>query len=110
VDHLRRDELLEVFHKYCVPFGQRKYRDTGRGKILNQTRNLSPEPVIKLNVINNVYSNNRKLMNCDKTDRIKPPPDLLSGHLKRIKLDIKPALDVNTSKRKMSFESVSFLL
>ncbi|CAG9787937.1 unnamed protein product [Diatraea saccharalis] len=108
VERMHRDELLQVFHSYCVPYGQRKYRDTGRGKILNQARNVSSEPAVKLNVFND--SHHRKISHMDNCERLKPPPDLLSGHLKRIKLDIKPVSDVISSKRKMSIDSVSVLL
>lgn len=48
-------------------------------------------------------------------ERIKPPPDLLSGHMKRIKIESKsPDLMkdfnfVNINKRKMSIDAVSIL-
>ncbi|CAH0399677.1 unnamed protein product [Chilo suppressalis] len=105
VERMQRDELLELFHNFCVPYGQRKYKDTGRGKLLNQTRNMCSEPPVKLNVFND--SQSRKIPYPERCDRLKPPPDLLSGHLKRIKLDIRPVSDVNNSKRKMSIDSAT---
>lgn len=104
---MARDQLLELFHHYCVPYGQRKYRDSGRGKVLNRSRHLSPETGPKLNTM---YSNERKSSHSSK-DRIKPPPDLLSGHMKRIKIENKTfttfAFKENNCKRKMSIDSVS---
>ncbi|XP_068633896.1 ashwin-like [Battus philenor] len=101
---LPRDELLELFHHYCVPYGQRKYRDTGRGKMLNRSRHMSPESSPKLTLNND--NNNRKLGH-SVTERLKPPPDLLSGHMKRIKLDNKVEItnDINLFKRKMSIDN-----
>lgn len=110
LESMPRHELLDVFHNYCVPYGQRKYRDSGRGKMLNKARPASPEPVVHLNTINNTQ--NRKFTHTQTSDRIKPPPDLLSGHLKRIKLDIKskPVPEVNLWKRKMSIDCVSIAI
>lgn len=112
-----RDELLEVFHHYCVPYGQRKYRDSGRGRMLNKTRQSSPEPAVKLNTFSsNGFMSNGQVRKSthysDKSERLKPPPDLLSGHLKRIKLDIKSqkVLNVNNWKRKMSVDAVSICI
>ncbi|KAL0879922.1 hypothetical protein ABMA27_002442 [Loxostege sticticalis] len=107
LESMPRHELLDVFHNYCVPYGQRKYRDSGRGKMLNKARPASPEPVVQLNTINNTQ--NRKFTHTQTSDRIKPPPDLLSGHLKRIKLDIKskPVPEVNVWKRKMSIDATT---
>lgn len=102
IERMSRCELIELFRNYCVPYGQRKYRDSGRGKVLNKTRHCSPEPVPKLNVFSNDQCNKNSRSNCD---RIKPPPDILSGHMKRIKLDSLVG-DLN-SKRKMSIDSVS---
>ncbi|XP_004930693.1 ashwin [Bombyx mori] len=79
IEKMLRDDLLDLFHQYCVPYGQRKYRDSGRGKILNRTRHISPEPSRSLNKI--------KETRHTTVERIKPPPDLLSGHMKRIKLE-----------------------
>uniref|UniRef100_A0A2H1W4L4 SFRICE_015910 n=1 Tax=Spodoptera frugiperda TaxID=7108 RepID=A0A2H1W4L4_SPOFR len=107
---LHRDELLDIFHNYCLPHGQRKYRDSGRGKILNKSRQLSPEPVRKLNVMNNqeskVYKGN------PGCDRLKPPPDCVSSHPKRIKIEttISPITNtgfLNTNKRKNCAESIT---
>lgn len=105
---MARDDLLEMFHRFCVPYGQRKYKDSGRGKVLNKTRRMSPERVIKLNTINS--SQNRKSQS--NHNRVKPPPDLLSGHMKRIKLDKVPEKIkiVNGTKRKMSIDAVSTYL
>lgn len=66
---------------------------------------MSPEHVPKLNTLN--ISQNRKSQS--NHDRIKPPPDLLSGHMKRIKLDKVPEKNkiVNGTKRKMSVDEVS---
>lgn len=86
-----------------MPYGQRKYRDSGRGKVLNKTRHCSPEPAGKLNIFRNNQCNKVSRSN---RDRIKPPPDILSGHMKRIKID-SLICDVNNSKRKMSIDSVS---
>ncbi|XP_026752982.1 ashwin-like isoform X2 [Galleria mellonella] len=71
MESIPRHELLEIFHNYCVPYGQRKYRDTGRGKLLNKTRQTSPEPKSALN--NNNHC--RKLSQPWPTERLKPPPD-----------------------------------
>ncbi|XP_028042209.1 ashwin-like isoform X2 [Bombyx mandarina] len=30
IEKMPRDDLLDLFHQYCVPYGQRKYRDSGR--------------------------------------------------------------------------------
>ncbi|CAK1585143.1 unnamed protein product [Parnassius mnemosyne] len=104
METIARDELLELFHHYCVPYGQRKYRDSGRGKMLNKARHVSPEHTSRLNLLND--NQNRKLSHA-LNDRLKPPPDLLSGHMKRIKLENKVAItnDVNNHKRKMSIDS-----
>lgn len=111
---MQRDELLDVFHHYCVPYGQRKYRDSGRGKLLNRTRQPSPEPAKKLNIMINrqiVHNNNNA-----KCDRLGIPPDCLSSQIKRIKIEttIAPIADqtnfLNLSKRKMSIDSVSIAL
>lgn len=111
IDGMKRDELLDIFHHYCVPYGQRKYRDSGRGRILNRTRPTSPEPARKLNTI---VENGRKHTN-PNCDRLKPAPDLLSGHMKRIKLEttvtpVKIHDYLNNIKRKMSVDSVSIFL
>lgn len=102
---MARDDLLELFHRFCVPYGQRKNRDSGRGKELNKSRRMSPEHIIKLNTID--ISQNRKFQS--NHGRVKPPPDLLSGHMKRIKLDKEPEKIrlVNGTKRKMSIDAVS---
>ncbi|XP_049872828.1 ashwin-like [Pectinophora gossypiella] len=105
IEQMQRDDLLDLFHQFCVPYGQRRYRDSGRGKILNKTRQMSPERPPKFNTINTIES--RKLSRTWSSDRIKPPPDLLSGHMKRIKLENKsPTVnkDVNNIKRKMSVD------
>lgn len=106
IERMSRCDLIELFRNYCLPYGQRKYRDSGRGKVLNKTRNCCPEPVPKLNVFSNNQCNKVSRSNCD---RIKPPPDILSGHMKRIKLD-NLVCDVNNSKRKMSIDSVSIFM
>lgn len=108
---MARDELLELFHQFCVPYGQRKYRDSGRGKLLNKVRRTSPEPVVTLNTFNNNYVSKKSLHST--CDRLKPPPDLLSCHMKRIKLENKAhnhksqGVDTNVNKRKMSVDDVS---
>lgn len=101
MERMSRCELIELFRNYCVPYGQRKYRDSGRGKVLNKNRNCSPEKVANLDVFCNNQCNKVSRSNYD---RIKPPPDILSGHMKRIKLD---SLVSDYSKRKMSIDSVS---
>ncbi|CAH0587131.1 unnamed protein product [Chrysodeixis includens] len=104
---MRRDELLEVFHNYCVPYGQRKYRDSGRGKLLNKTRQPSPEPAKRLNVM---YSEEVKQTKVKYScERLKPPPDVFSSHTKRIKLEttISPIAhnDIfNINKRKVGVD------
>ncbi|KAI5631487.1 developmental protein domain-containing protein [Phthorimaea operculella] len=107
IDSMSRDDLLDVFHQFCVPYGQRRYRDSGRGKILNKTRHMSPERMPVLNTMNN-FCNNQSKRTLHSNDRIKPPPDLLSGHMKRIKLENKsaPVNNVNILKRKMSTDNV----
>lgn len=102
---MARDDLLEMFHRFCVPYGQRKYKDSGRGKVLNKARRMSPERVPKLNTIDTTHSRKSQ----SNHDRVKPPPDLLSGHMKRIKLDRVPEKIriVNGTKRRMSIDAVS---
>lgn len=89
MENMPRYELLELFHNFCVPYGQRKYRDSGRGKILNKNRQLSPEPKPKLNTTTTTVNNNqsRKLSYPWINERLKPPPDMFAGHPKIIKLD-----------------------
>ncbi|XP_028167356.1 ashwin-like [Ostrinia furnacalis] len=105
LESMARYELLDIFHQFCLPYGQRKYRDTGRGRILNKARQSSPEPVAKLITINS--SQYRKLVHLETSDRLKPPPDLFSGNLKNKKIDIKPqpALDLNILKRTAPIDS-----
>lgn len=106
IKRMSRDELVELFRNFCVPFGQRKYRDTGRGKVLNRTRHCSPEPVAKLSVINHNHNVRQPHL---KRDRSKPPPEQLSSQMKRIKLDNNVNRDtIKNSKRKMSIDAVSF--
>lgn len=100
-----RCDLIELFKNYCVPYGQRKYRDSGRGKVLNKTRR-SPDPPPKLNILNH---NRGRKMSIDGSERLKPPPDLLSGHMKRIKLENPIHSEDTYCKRKMSVDSVSIL-
>lgn len=108
---MARDELLELFHQFCVPYGQRKYRDSGRGKLLNKVRHTSPEPVVTLNIFSNNYGSKKSLRST--CDRLKPPPDLLSCHMKRIKLENKTQsnksqnVEINVHKRRMSVDDVS---
>ncbi|XP_023943041.2 ashwin [Bicyclus anynana] len=108
---MARDELLDLFHQFCVPYGQRKYKDSGRRKLLNKGRQPSPEPVVTLNTFN-INKESRKSLH-SPCERLKPPPDILSCHMKRIKLDNKlqnsksPCFDVNVHKRKMSVDDVS---
>ncbi|CAH2243595.1 ashwin-like [Pararge aegeria] len=105
---MARDELLDLFHQFCVPYGQRKYRDSGRGKILNKIRHSNPEPVVLFNTFNDSNVSRKSLRS--PCERIKPPPDLLSCHMKRIKLDNKlqnhlsQNFDINVHKRKMSVD------
>lgn len=100
---MARDDLLELFHRFCVPYGQRKYRDSGRGKLLNKTRHMSPEGASKLNKMDTCQSRKSH----SNHNRI-TPPDLLSGHMKRIKLDLPEKIkDTNSFKRKMSIDAVS---
>lgn len=99
LNNMPRDELLEIFHHFCVPYGQRKYRDTGRGKVLNKSRPMSPQRNQTITI-----HNNRKSAPADYFERVKPPPDLLAGHMKRIKLENK--INEYHLKRKMSIDSV----
>ncbi|KAJ0183101.1 hypothetical protein K1T71_001077 [Dendrolimus kikuchii] len=111
IECLPRDELLDLFHHYCVPYGQRKYRDSGRGKLLNKTRHISPERITKLNVMN--YSKMQSRKSQSSCERIKPPPDILSGHMKRIKIEsncpvfTKELNTINVNKRKISVDNQS---
>ncbi|XP_014356899.2 ashwin [Papilio machaon] len=103
IDTMTRDDLLELFHHYCVPYGQRKPRDSGRGKALSRCRHTSPEPPVKMGLASDNQNKNFSHM---LNKRLKPPPDLLSGHMKRIKLDTKKINnDFDTLKRKMSVDS-----
>lgn len=110
---MRRDELLDLFHQFCVPYGQRRYRDSGRGKVLNKIRNISPESVTTLNIFDNksTIKINRKKIYSD-SERLKPPPDILSGQMKRIKLDnnITSTDNMSRNKRKMSVDAVSWII
>ncbi|KAJ8723528.1 hypothetical protein PYW08_003440 [Mythimna loreyi] len=106
--HMQRDQLLDVFHHYCVPYGQRKYRDSGRGRMLNKTRQPSPQPTKKLNIMTNQDNKrNNNNLNCE---RLRPPPDCLSSQPKRIKIEttIAPITDAtnfaNMSKRKICID------
>ncbi|CAH0720214.1 unnamed protein product, partial [Brenthis ino] len=116
--NMRRDELLDLFHQFCVPYGQRRYRDSGRGKILNKVRNVSPEQFKTLNTFQNSTTTtttttklNRKRLHSD-CERLKRPPDILSGQMKRIKLDNSDSNNTvndenKKSKRKMSIDAVT---
>uniref|UniRef100_A0A2A4K790 Ashwin n=1 Tax=Heliothis virescens TaxID=7102 RepID=A0A2A4K790_HELVI len=105
--HMRRDELLDIFHHYCVPYGQRKYRDSGRGKLLNKNRPPSPEPAKNLNRTNQEVKQSNQ-----NHERLKPPPECMSSFTKRFKIEttITPISNkdfVSVNKRKMSVESVT---
>ncbi|XP_072932483.1 ashwin-like [Epargyreus clarus] len=104
VESMPRDDLLELFHNFCVPYGQRKYRDRGRGKILNKTRQMSPERPFNLNSMNHpVFSNqNKTMLHSDGYERLKPPPDALAGHMKRIKITTLALPIDNNLKRKIT--------
>ncbi|KAG7298851.1 hypothetical protein JYU34_017304 [Plutella xylostella] len=83
LEEMDRDHLLELFHHYCVPLSQRRYRDSGRGRILNKNRNLPADSTpdwVKSENLNKAVKHH--------SERIKPPPDLLSGHIKRIKISV----------------------
>ncbi|XP_045449775.1 ashwin-like [Melitaea cinxia] len=101
-----RYDLLDLFHQYCVPYGQRKYRDSGRGKILNEFRMSNANSPTDLDIINNNYINRKKTYsNCE---RLKPSSDVLSGQMKRIKLDGNSTTGNSvTNKRKMSVDTVN---
>ena len=113
LQRMRRDELLDLFHQFCVPYGQRRYRDSGRGKVLNKTRNISPELVTTYNTFDNksMIKINRKTLHSD-SDRLKPPPDTLSGQMKRIKLDnnLTSTDNISKNKRRMSVDAVSWMI
>ncbi|KPJ05156.1 PREDICTED: uncharacterized protein LOC106116821 [Papilio xuthus] len=103
MDSMTRDDILELFHHYCVPYGQRKHRDSGRGKALSRGRHVSPEPPVKVGLASDNKNNNNVSHMLSK--RLKPP-DLLSGHMKRIKLDNKKINnESDTFKRKISVDS-----
>nr|AGC92725.1 ashwin-like protein [Heliconius erato] len=110
LQRMRRDELLDLFHQFCVPYGQRRYRDSGRGKVLNKTRNISPELVTTYNTFDNksMIKINRKTLHSD-SDRLKPPPDTLSGQMKRIKLEnnLTSTDNISKNKRRMSVDAVT---
>nr|XP_053604798.1 ashwin-like [Plodia interpunctella] len=104
IERLPRDELLEIFHNYCVPYGQRKYRDSGRGKLLNKNRQTSPEP--KQNCTFK-YNNQRKLSHPWPCERLKPPPGTMSGKSKMLKLEAKfssATISEDINKRKLPTE------
>ncbi|XP_059052981.1 uncharacterized protein LOC131847418 [Achroia grisella] len=108
MDSIPRHELLEIFHSYCVPFGQRKPRDTGRGR-MNRNRQTSPEPKSVLINVNNVNCN-RKQLHPWPTERLKPAPDQLCGRVKLVRLDIKSEFVnnvVDMSKRKLCIDSTT---
>lgn len=69
---------------------------------------MSAECIPKLNTLD--ISQNRKFQS--NHDRVKPPPDLLSGHMKRIRLDKEPDTNklMNGTKRKMSIDAVSICI
>ncbi|CAH2085010.1 unnamed protein product [Euphydryas editha] len=111
IENLRkksRYDLLDLFHQYCVPYGQRKYRDSGRGKILNEFRMSNTDLAKTLDVINNNYISNRKKA-YSNSERLKPSSDVLSGQMKRIKLDGNSTATGNVinNKRKMSIDTVN---
>ncbi|VVC87073.1 unnamed protein product [Leptidea sinapis] len=107
IEKLSRDELLTIFHQFCVPYGQRKYRDSGRGKILNKSRNLTPEnSPPKINIAYGRPEHER-ILHRTHNDILKPTPDLLSGHMKRIKLDSLSVLSNGDKfKRKLSIDNM----
>ncbi|CAF4849780.1 unnamed protein product [Pieris macdunnoughi] len=99
---MQRDKLLSIFHNFCVPYGQRKYKDTGRGKVLNKNRNSSPESPSKLNAVQSINNwHNLKTKSKPDDEKLNPPPDLLSGHIKRIKLDVNLVKENDNFKRKV---------
>lgn len=109
LEEMDRDHLLELFHHYCVPLSQRRYRDSGRGRILNKNRNLPADSTpdwVKSENLNKAVKHH--------SERIKPPPDLLSGHIKRIKISVEVEATPmtqdshETHKRKYSMDTVSF--
>ncbi|CAB3254315.1 unnamed protein product [Arctia plantaginis] len=107
IERMERDEILQIFHHYCVPYGQRKYRDSGRGRLLNRARPTSPESPSKLHTMVSQCNKNTN----PHCNRLKPPPDLLSGHMKRIKLEntttpTNTRRNINEIKRKMSIDSM----
>lgn len=109
---MQRDELLSIFHQYCVPYGQRKYKDSGRGKVLNKNRNSNSESPSKPNTIYNgiINTNNYQLKfkRYHEDDLLKPPPD--TGHIKRIKLDGNLVRETDKFKRKVPVDQVSIFL
>lgn len=83
---MTRDSLLEVFHSYCVPYAQRRCKDNGRGNIrnINKMRSVNAQETLitHVDIVDSVQNRVIRL----NTEGLKPPPDLLSGHMKRIKL------------------------
>lgn len=105
IEIMSREDLIDLFRNYCVPYGQRKYRDTGRGKVLNKTRNFSPEPAPKLCDVNLNHSPQESHL---KRERLKPPPEALGGQIKRIRVENNVNRDkLDNIKRKMTIDSVS---
>lgn len=110
-----RDLLLELFHHYCVPYGQRKYRDSGRGKLLNRNRNITEDTPSTLNM-DFRDCNNMRVKNSHHSERLKPLPDLLSGHVKRIKVHLEVdkrqcRIECETgNKRKITANTVNIIV
>ncbi|CAG9562356.1 unnamed protein product [Danaus chrysippus] len=115
LSNISRDELLGIFHQFCVPYGQRRYRDSGRGKMLNKCRQLSPERTFTMaisdNTINSpscsqVSDNGSNKSHRSNEDRLKPASDLLSGQIKRIKID-RSIPNGSGAKRKSNVDPVN---
>ncbi|XP_038213955.1 ashwin-like [Zerene cesonia] len=112
---MQRDDLLLLFHQFCVPYGQRKYKDSGRGKVLNKNRNTSPETTTKLNITNNAHVNVESrqihLKYTIQNDRLKPPLDLISGHInKKMKLETKTVInEFDKFKRKVPIDPATLV-
>lgn len=78
-----RDMLLEIFHNFCVPYAQRR-KDGNRNKNKTRKCDVSSSLLTKVDI---VCSHQSKLLHIC-SDNLKPPPDILAGHMKRIKLNV----------------------
>ncbi|OWR49511.1 putative ashwin protein [Danaus plexippus plexippus] len=119
LSNMSRPELLGLFHQFCLPYGQRRYRDSGRGKILNKCRQLSPDRTVTMAIsdkqrnsltCSQVSDNGlNKISHRSNEDRPEPAPDVLSGQIKRIKID-RSTPNGSGAKRKSNVDPVSCVI